>query len=238
MKPVMLANYFRNDNQTKLYWLEKYGNYWFIDVLYIALLCPLSVVALFLNILCFKIFNSKSFSAKNLYKYFKVYSIASVVICTIFSLNFLIRATTILEFTNSYVVRFIGMRIVFPVFAIIYFYLSILDIVISLERISHFLIILKSLRSYNPYKVCFLLFLVSLAVNLTYTFVYYPGSVDVKLANNTNYTIYYNALTSYGKSKIGQLNIIAVYLTRDVFILFVVFCSFVYIFAYVHVCIF
>ena len=218
----MSANYFRNDNQTKLYWLEKYGNSWIIDVLYIALLCPLSVVGVFLNILSFKIFSSKGSSKKNLNKYFKVYTISSIVICTFFSFNFLVRATTILEFANSYAARFISTRILFPIFAILYFYLSLLDIVISLERISHFLIILKNLRSYNPYKVCFLLFLVSLAINLTYTFVYYPGSVDVKLANNTNYTIYYNALTSYGKSKIGQLNIIAVYFTRDVVILLVV----------------
>ena len=218
----MPTNYFIHDNQTKLYWFEKYGSLWIIDVLYIALLCPLSVVAVFLNILSFKIFSSKGFSKKNLNKYFKVYTINSMVISALFSFNFLVRTPTILEFTNSYTARFIAIKIMFPLFAIIYFYLSILDIVISLERISHFLIILKKLRTCNPYKICFLLFLVSLAMNLTYTFVYYPGSVNVKLANNTNYTIYYNALTSYGKSKIGQLNIIAVYLTRDVFILFVV----------------
>lgn len=223
-------NFLKNSNQTKLndlyhsklYWQEKNGNFLFIDILYISLLCPVSTVGVVLNLIALKIFSLKCFSTKNVYKYFKVYTINSMIICILFALNFLVKSPNILEFTNTYVSRLIALRMYFPVFAILYFYSSIMDIFISLERISHFTIKLKNIRNYNPYKVCFFLFLVSVAMNSTYIFVYVPGSVNIKLDDNSNYTVHKTVLSAYGKSPIGQLNIIVVYLIRDVFILLTV----------------
>ena len=224
------TKYFNNNIQTKLndnyhlklYWHEHYGNYFYIDILYITVLCPVSVIGVFLNLITLKIFKSRCFSTKNVYKYFKVYTINSLIICFLFSINFLFRSPTILEYTNTYAVRLLGIKIMFPIFATIYFYLSILDIVISLERVSHFLIKLKKLHAFNPYKVCTWLFLINILINLIYILVYEPGHSNVNLNLQTNYSIYYNTLSTYGKTKIGQLNIAAIYILRDVVILFIV----------------
>ena len=57
-------------------------------------------------------------------------------------------------------------------------------------------------------------------INFIYAFfTYKPESFYVQLLN---YTIYYYDLTQFGRSKFGQINILFVYITRDVVILLIV----------------
>lgn len=205
---------------SKKHWQEKFGNYLFIEYLFIFLLAPCSSIGFFFNLLSLKVFNSRCFLTKNIYKYIRIYLIIGTIICFIFSFNFLIKTPSILNFANTYTARFLGIKILFPIFAVLYFNLSILDIYISLERLSHLDTKFGVFKRFNPQKVCMLLLILSTIINFVYIFfTYKPGSFYVQLLN---YTIYFNDLTQFGRSKFGQINILFVYITRDVVILLIV----------------
>ena len=226
-----LMNFSSNQNETildkqnyhsKLYWHEKYGNYFILDMLYISLFTPLAIIGFVLSVISLHIFSSKIFAKKCIYSYFRAYLVSSTIISFLFSVNFLHRSPSAFELSNTYTARYIGLTFSFPVFATFYYFNSILDVYISLERVTHFLPKLRIIRKLNPVFVCIFLFIFSLICNITYSQTYAPGEAIVYLDENTTYKIYFDKLTDFGHTAIGAINILAVYISRDVLTLILV----------------
>jgi hypothetical protein len=98
-----------------------------------------------------------------------------------------------------------------------YFYGTILDIVIALDRIANFNgLVKRSLQKLSPYKMCIVLFVFCFLVDLAYFFVFVTGSVtfDVIDANGKTirgYVLWYADISAFAKSKVGT---IVLYITR------------------------
>ena len=218
-----------NNNQTttimyfsKLFWQELFGNYLILDYLYLYLLAPLGFSALILNLFCLRVFFRNEFKKKQIYSYLRAYLVSGSVVCLMLATNFLIRTPNILEFTNSKAARTFGLFFGFPVVVTFYFYSSLLDIYISLERVAQFLTNLTIIKRYKPVFVNVLLFILSVITNSVYYFTYVPGEYEAPLdAKNTKYKIYFTDLSAFGRTQYGQINVFAVYILRDVLTLFV-----------------
>lgn len=193
---------------SKQYWAERFRSYSLIDTLYIFILTPLSLIGIFSCILSFQILKKKCFNS-TIYTYFRVYLINSITICIIFS----IKGSILSE--HSYLTRLFDLRMLLPIFAMVYYLNSLLDVYLSLKRLSYFLPKLKIIRKLNPYLVSSVLLTISIFMNSAYSLTYMPGVKEVQLDSNTKYKIYFVKLSKFGASKLGKLNAYLIYVSRD-----------------------
>ena len=108
----------------------------------------------------------------------------------------------------------------FPLFATFYFYASFLEIIISLVRCLNFTQKLQFIKETAPLRIAILLFLASVLINFPYFFAYVPNKISLPLADQQNITINFIDLSNFGKSQIGNVYILMIYVIRDIFTFF------------------
>ena len=200
---------------------ELFGNYEIIDYFAIYGLSPIGLLGLILNIISLITFKKKQLSNKPCFDYIRHYLYTGILLSLLFFLRMFYLSPSYFKFADTFEAKFFNIRITFPIFSVIYFYNCFLDLIISMERAIQFLPKLNFINKFSHFKVSMCLFSVSLLLNASYFCVYSPAQYDFPLGANATYRVYYIDLSSYGRSQLGQINILAIYVLRDIITLFI-----------------
>jgi hypothetical protein len=101
--------------------------------------------------------------------------------------------------------------------SVFYFFGSMLDIVILIDRIANFNKKVKErLTNLSPYKVGAIVLVVCLVIDMPYFILYMPGEVVAQINATTTFTIWFSATTPLATSRIGAALIFVCYGLRDV----------------------
>ena len=206
-----------SSNQTLDEWLSILGSTWLHEILYISTLVPLSIASFVLNFISFRVLLKDSFLNSNYFLYFKIFTFNNLIISVLASTTFVYKAYRLFKFTNSYWAMFYGCYIHFPLVFIFYFYISLLEICMIIERINYFIpAFLKNIRISNTSKSCGIFFLISILINLPLYFTFQPYHTDVKSENDSVVGVYF---MKYSFTPLVTVMVNTAVLIRDVFTL-------------------
>ena len=200
---------------------ELFGNYEIMKYFFMYALSPIGFLGLVLNIISLIIFKKKQLANKIVFNYIRYYLYTSIILCLQFFLGMFYCASPIFKFSDTFAAKFYAIRINFPIFSLFYFYNCFLDLIISIDRVSQFLPTFNLNKRFSHIRINVCLFLASLLLNASYFSVYSPAQYDFHIGANTTYSIFYTDLSSYGRSEIGQINILTIYVLRDIITLFI-----------------
>lgn len=155
-------------------YLEKIGSTLTIDSLYLFLLTPVSLIGLVLNLNCLNLIFKDNKHKIAIYKYLKVYTLNSIVLCFFFGFSALTRSPRYFDILNQNIVAFYRCKVMAFVITLFYFYGNMLNILIMFERLSNFNFKLKKYSDYRPYHVSLLLLIFCTIVCLPIYFAYSP----------------------------------------------------------------
>ena len=200
---------------------ELFGNYLIAEYFFIYGISPVSLLALILNIISLITFKKRQFANKPIFNYIRYYLHTSIILCFIFLVSIFFVTPISFNFANTYEARFVYIRLSFPIFSVIYFYNCFLDLFISIERASQFVPKLNFINKYSQIKISLGLFLTSVLLNASYCLVYTPAVYEIPLDAKTSLKIIYTDLSSYGRTLLGEINILIVYALRDIITLLI-----------------
>ena len=204
------------------YWFNYYGVTFTIDIMYMYFLTPISIVSLFLNSISFyTLASNHQFSKSILYSYLKLYILNSIIISLLLISAFTCNTYRIFEFTNTYLALVYGSYILTPVISFFYFYSTLLEICISLERSLKFFPAKYRFKKIKNFKrICLMLFLFSTVINIPFGFVYYPALAEVPVGKKI-LNLYYWGLSDFSVSVYGKFITYVVYGVRDILFLLI-----------------
>ena len=191
------------------------GSTWVIDSIYIFIIAPMGFIGFMLNFVTLIVMSKIKIKQTKLYDYLILYSLNSCLICFIIGFLFLSYSP---RYFNQYVftsdiVKFYRCRVFIYGVMCLYFFGNILDLFISMDRISIFIKRLDSFRKMKPYILCFCICLGCFIVNS-------PLVITYELMTNQDY--FTKNVTSYctpnelGKTKYGLALNLLVILIRDI----------------------
>lgn len=141
------------------------GSTWLIDGIYIFLIAPIGITGFILNMTSLIIY-CKLINNANLYKYLIMYSLNGSLICLISSFLFLTYSPRYIDYFLSPSIKIYRCRVLGYGIVSLYFFGNLLDIFISLNRLSIFNNKLKSFHDFNPFKLGILLMIICFSINL------------------------------------------------------------------------
>ena len=182
----------------------------------VYILSPIGFVGAILNLICAFVLSKKEFKSRKIFKYLKVYVICSAIICIGLAYIQSLKLYKLVDYTNFYITRVIACYIVRPLVLIALYFSSIMDILVSLERIIAFKpnTVLKSQPILNYF--CFLFIVVSMLFNLPLIFSLYPAHIDWKISSHETLNIHYIGVSEFAKSKLGKVLIGLSFFIRDI----------------------
>jgi hypothetical protein len=199
--------------------ITKLGSTWLIDSVYLFFLSPVNFVGFWLNTICFLMLLFKNKQKKTnkvkLFKYLTVYALNSALTCLLHSFLFISFSPRYFpDLTFDWFPKFYRCRILSYVSISLYFFGSILDIMIALDRLSIFLKDgFNYLNGNKPYRKCTIAFIVSFLVNT-------PILLSLFILDNNNlYDL--NAITVCGQTQFAlsdqgiKINLILLFI-RDI----------------------
>ena len=164
------------------------------------------------NLMCYLVFNSKKFSKKNLYIYLKVYALNSLFINTLQFFTFLSSVLKIPHLTNTYEYIAFKCYAYSPIVTTCYFFSSVLDSYVLMERCSNFFSKLKVIFQPSAKLMCLALLTLCLFINFPYFFVKKPAFTEY----NSTFVVYYSVDSGFSLSTIGRVITFGVYFIRDI----------------------
>jgi hypothetical protein len=99
-----------------------------------------------------------------------------------------------------------------------YFYSTVLDIIVLLDRIATFNKTVDSklrLVKTRSYRVCFAMLMVCAVVDLPYFLVFEPNEATVRLNETISFTVNFSNTTSFSRSQLGVIITFLVFALRD-----------------------
>ncbi len=189
------------------------------DALYLSLITIVSLAGLILNILSLITLNDKDLPGIDLYKYLRVYVLHGIIVNFVYIFEFLSTSFRYISFASSYPAQVYYNHVSIPIATTGYFYGTILDICITLDRIGNFNKRVKGWIRLGPYKMCAIGFAVTLAVNFTPFFAYMPVPLLDPLSGVQ--VGWYCGLTEFATTQFGTVLIIVVFAFRDLLLLIV-----------------
>jgi hypothetical protein len=198
---------------------EKMGSTWLLDGLFIYVSSPIAFIGFLLNLLSFAILLRIKIKSTKLYKYLKVYSLNSSLICLILIFGFVGLSPRYFPFFNHYLSKFYRCKIFGFIFTTLYFFANVLDIIVAVDRLSIFIKKLdKKFDSVKPYFICLIAFCVCFIIN-------FPVLKTYRILNDEQFlksdSLTYCDLTSFSKSKFGILINMLILLIRDLLTLII-----------------
>jgi hypothetical protein len=193
-----------------------------LDSLYLYLNTIVSGIGFILNILSFAVFMDKEFDIP-LYRYLRVYTINSAVGCLFFSSLFTALSASYFSWTYSYPAAFYCTYIFLPIANTGYFYGTILDLIITMDRISNFYKPVKKIFILGPYKMCTLILMFCFVTNIP-DFLHYSASVFISTVNQTHVVAFWHiSWSSFTFTPVGGVLVIMNAVFRDLFLMLVEF---------------
>jgi hypothetical protein len=177
------------------------------------------LIGFFLNILSLIVLNNKDISDMTMYKYLRVYAFTGIIVNFIFIFDFLAVSFRYIPFAKAYQPQVYYSYILLPVVSNGYLYSTILDIIITLDRISFFNRRVKSLLVLSAYRTCLVGLIATFLINFSCFCVFQPTPlINAKTGEQVGW---YSALTPFGLSQPGIIVSYIVSLYRDFALLFI-----------------
>jgi hypothetical protein len=199
---------------------KMYGSTWALDSINLFGYTAVSIAGFILSAFSLVILRSDEFKIP-LYAYLRVYCLSNIICSFINIFNFVFSTYRIFEWSNSYGAQVYYNYILIPVVNISYFYGSVLNIVIILDRISYFDFRMRTFFKLSPYVISMIAFVVIFVIDIPYYFIYVPYSTDVKLNRTFTFTVWYSYPSEFATTLLGQVLLYIIYALRDVALTFV-----------------
>ncbi len=198
-------------------YLTMYGSTWALDYLSLYPLTIISVLGLCLNTLSLLVFRSDEFNIP-LYAYLRVYSITNILQSFVSIFNFVYSTYRIVAWSNSYGAHVYYNYVSIPVTSLIYFYASLIGLIVLLDRITCFQTNLRTIFRLSPYKACVLAFAICFIINLPCFFAFAPASQQVHLGQNSTFIIWFSSTSAFAESTLGQALTLASFALQDLLV--------------------
>jgi hypothetical protein len=202
--------------------LTKYGSNFYLDLFNLVPFTLVSVVGFVLNTFSFVAFLDDEFKGIHLYSYLRVYCINNMIMCFLNIFNFVYSSIRILPWSNSFLTQLYSNYVYIPITNFNYFYGSLLDIVILLNRISYFNATVKNCIKFSPLTICSISFLVCLIVEFPFFFFFMPNSHTATLKDGTIFTIWFSDMTQFAQSTSGSVLKFLMYGLRDILVMLII----------------
>lgn len=216
------------NNSTHFYYTVDYmlsviGTTLNFEYLYMCLNLPLGAIGFILNIICIVVIVTARAPEFNnpLYNYLLVYSINSAQINFINIFVFISNTPILFAWNNSYATQFFFHYIFTPLHMFGYFYSTMLDIFMALDRIVSMTPSLRVYMKLTPYQACLVGLIVCIIVNFPIMLVFQPGSFTGRTSATTTFTIWFPTTTVFSKTIAGKVITFTSYFVKDVLVLFI-----------------
>jgi hypothetical protein len=195
-----------------------------MDCFYVFIFSPISFIGLLLCLFSLIILMDKKQFDIPLYGYLRLYVINSTIQCFLGIFLFIAHSATLFQFSNSFLAQYFLTHVYLPVSNTCYFYSSILDILIIIERI-------VTLSSYSKFKyfmklpvelVGLFALLLCLTINLSQFFFLHPIKKSIALDTERRVDIYFMSKSNFSQTILGQILTYLQYAIREVIVLFVI----------------
>jgi ABC-type multidrug transport system fused ATPase/permease subunit len=189
------------------------------DALYLFLITSVSLIGFILNIINLVVFNNCNLPDMPLYKYLNIYALNGIIVNFAYIFEFLSASFRYIPFATSYPAQVYYSFILIPIVSTGYFYSTVLDIIITMDRISCFSGRVKSIMIFTAYKTCAIAFILVFILNFPYFLIYEPRP----FYNPKTLVLvgWLNNLTPFATSQIGIIFTFLVYVIRDLGLLVV-----------------
>jgi hypothetical protein len=207
------GDFFNKENDL----LAAFGSTPALDVFNFLPFTITSTIGLIMNILAFLVFQDSEFNVR-LYAYLRVYCLNNACLCFLNIFNFTFSSIRLFSFANSYWAQVYYNYIYTPVITLNYFFGSVVDIIILLDRIGHFDKRIKPCIKLSPYWICIIAFLGCFLINFPYNILYEPGSITVNLNATITFTLWTSLPTSFASSRLATILVYVVAGLREILV--------------------
>lgn len=223
-----------NNNNQEIDKIDSLSSSSIYDAAYLFLFPPISIFSLIANLLVFYILSERYFQKKPIYEYLKVSCLNCSIVNLIYAISFICDSRRYLDISNTEFATQFRCYFKIPVTNTCYFYGSVLDIVLAIDRLVEFRTWAKvRFRQLNPTCVCVSLLAVCIVVNAPYLFVFEPkkqidyifesmnSSLNSTEVNQKEVFYYDYGLSRFALTKEGRILMNVLYFVRDILTLVV-----------------
>jgi hypothetical protein len=193
--------------------LLQLGSTYFTDISFLiaSFVC---LIGIGFNLMGIRVLFNGEFNSIRLFDYMKVYLINSAIMCALLLPSFTIAKRFV--FADKIYGSFYGCFIYGPLINGCYTFSSIIDITITLDRISIFTKKFDFVKKCSLTSICVMSIVCCVLINVPFYFIYYPDSFEVYLNETLLFNIYYMRPTQFAESKHGSILRYILFLLRDV----------------------
>lgn len=195
--------------------LGAFGFHYLVDILVTIFYIPSCFLGSLLSLVCILVFCSSDFKLP-MFIYLRMYSLANTAIALVSIYSALTTPIQLISWANSSAANFYVAYVYCPIMNLSYFFATMIDIAMLMDRIALFVPRLKPLACNHPYKLSALVFVYCLAVDFPYFFFYLPTSVLFQLNETDYYRLYYIDYTEFGFSQAGHVIQYTQWVVRDI----------------------
>ena len=220
-----MNNISNNSNQSSIYftkyqWFELFGLVFERDIMCLFINLPISFIGFILNILSYAILSKKAFEKVVIYSYMRMYTLNSIIINLVSIFLFTANSNYYFEFSYASAIPSYFLSYAYiPIINICMFFAILIEIVITIERISNLKLRFRSITRQKPKHFGIIFLLASLVINVQYFFNQEPTFVDLKLNSTAIFRINYIQSTAFSLSLTGIILNFCTYFIRDVILL-------------------
>jgi hypothetical protein len=194
-----------------------------LDCLYVFMLTPVCGIGFILNILSFVVFMDKEFDKVPFFSFLRVYTVNSSVLLLAVGSFFIANASRFLTWTYSYPAQLLFVHIAAPLGNTCYYFGTMLDLVLTLNRIAIFRKPVKKLFVLGPYKLCAAILAFCAITEIPYYIYYKIEQYIVYVVDSAKLIrVYLGIVASFGWSDAAITMVVLLELWRDLFLTLVV----------------
>lgn len=207
--------------------LNKAGSTPLYDAMFLFIFPPLGIFSFVGNLLSFRIFSAKYFQKKPLYTYLRVCCVNSALINIIFAFAFICDSRRYLTISNTEFSTYFRCYFKIPFLNLFYFFGSVVDIVLAIERLVELTKLKDRFRRLNPIGVSLGLFFACLIVNAPFILIFEPkksrlfSNISNDSSNVNGSFFYFYGESHFALSPIGKILKNIQYFIRDILTLLV-----------------
>ena len=197
--------------------LEVFGSTWFWDSFWLFFTTPISIFGFLTNLLSLYVFLQSEFQKLTVYNYLRVIVTNSAILCFFTIFDFVFYSRRYFTFVNTYWANAYNCFIHEPITNTAYFFGSVLDIIIMLDRLSTFSRKYRVIpEAIEWWKVTIGTLMICIVINGPYYFVNLPTEFSFQIAtSNQAYIVYAVDQSDFSTTVVGRVLTFGIYFIRD-----------------------
>jgi hypothetical protein len=200
------------------YILENFaGSTWITDTFNVWPFVVLGPVAITLNAFAFLVLRNTQFTI-DMFKYMSVYMANNAILSLMLSFQWINSSYRVIPWTNSYMGQALAIYFMGTTANVLYFFGSLIDVFLLLDRIAIFKPHIKRFFILPPYKMCLLAFVLVIVIDSPYYFFQVVASETYKLNATTSYTVWFYENSNFANSQLGKILIYTLIVIREVLV--------------------